>query len=245
MVIDEKTGLERWAILEEEMKRFDRPISLPQTLAEGTSSLRQAKRDVIHIVRNCYKTRDEEISDRIKELEKSVSPDAGRRIKQLKNIRQAEGKKQIFKKLAALRRTNVRQGVTRIEIPMHPDDDPKTCTEWNTIDIPLDILRLLQERNRKHFGQAQGTPFTIPPLSDQLGYSSSDSLYADQILKGQYNADEFVPSVKQLLRHLRQTEAMASYPVNPSISMEEFEGKIKAWRESTTTSPCSGLHLGH
>jgi hypothetical protein len=30
----------------------------------------------------------------------------------------------------------------------------------------------------------------------------------------------------------------------PTVSMEEFKGKISAWRESTTTSP-SGMHLGH
>ena len=37
---------------------------------------------------------------------------------------------------------------------------------------------------------------------------------------------------------------MASIQTYPTISLQEFEGKIRAWRESTTTSP-SGLHLGH
>ena len=31
---------------------------------------------------------------------------------------------------------------------------------------------------------------------------------------------------------------------HPTISFEDFRGKINAWRESTTTSP-SGMHLGH
>jgi hypothetical protein len=40
------------------------------------------------------------------------------------------------------------------------------------IDVPTDILNQLQQRNQKHFGQAKGTPFTIPPLSDDLGFTS-------------------------------------------------------------------------
>lgn len=238
-----RTGLDQTDMLEHEMSRMT-TISLPNTLKQGSHLLRQAKRDVKRIVRNCYKTREEEIGDRIKELDKSDTPDAHQQIKRLKQIKQAENRKQIFRKLTALRSPNIRQGVTRIEIPAHPDHDPKTCSDWQTVDVPHDILRLLQERNRKHFGQAQGTPFTTPPLSEQLGYSSADSPFAEQILRGQYDLDDFTPSVAQLLSHLRQTEEMASHPNRPTISMEEFEGKIKSWRESTTTSP-SGLHLGH
>ena len=51
-------------------------------------------------------------------------------------------------------------GITRIEIPTDPNDDPKKCTEWQTIDVPTDILYHLQTRNRQHFGQARNTPFT-------------------------------------------------------------------------------------
>ena len=37
---------------------------------------------------------------------------------------------------------------------------------------------------------------------------------------------------------------MATHMGHPTISEDEFVGKLKVWRESTSTSP-SGLHLGH
>ncbi|KAI2503136.1 hypothetical protein MHU86_11327 [Fragilaria crotonensis] len=239
-----RTGLAQWINLEQEASQLNTPLLLPTTVAEGSAQLRRAKQEVRNIVQNCYKTRDEEIRERIKELEKSQDPTEKKQLRRLNNIKKAEDKQQIFKKLAALRRTNLRQGVVRLEIPIHPDQDPKGCTEWQTIDVPQEILALLQARNRKHFGQAHGTPFASPPLSDQLGYTSADTVHAEQILKGEYNATEFAPSVAQLLRHLKQTEEMSSHPSCPRVSKAAFEGKIKSWRESTTTSP-SGLHLGH
>ena len=33
-------------------------------------------------------------------------------------------------------------------------------------------------------------------------------------------------------------------PISPTITEDDFRGKLQAWRETTTTSP-SGLHLGH
>ena len=47
-----------------------------------------------------------------------------------------------------------------------------------------------------------------------------------------------------LLEHLNQTSEMANHRGQPTISEDEFIGKLKVWRESTSTSP-SGLHLGH
>ncbi len=63
-----------------------------------------------------------------------------------------------------------RKGVTSIEIPKHPEEDPKSCTEWVQVDVPTEVLKHLQRRNQAHFGQAKGTPYTISPLVDQLGY---------------------------------------------------------------------------
>ena len=37
---------------------------------------------------------------------------------------------------------------------------------------------------------------------------------------------------------------MATHLGHPTISEDEFRGKLNVWRESTSTSP-SGLHLGY
>jgi hypothetical protein len=75
----------------------------------------------------------------------------------LRRLQKAEDLKQLFRKLKALR-TDQRQGVTRVEIPLHPGTDPKSCTEWRQIDVPTEVLFHLQQRNRNHFGQACGSP---------------------------------------------------------------------------------------
>jgi hypothetical protein len=41
--------------------------------------------------------------------------------------------------------------------------------------------------NHVHFGQAQGTPFTVPPLSEDLTFDGATSS-ADMILEGNYDS---------------------------------------------------------
>ena len=46
------------------------------------------------------------------------------------------------------------------------------------------------------------------------------------------------------MQFLNRTADIEQLKVEPTISEKEFSGKLRAWRESTSTSP-SGLHLGH
>ena len=144
----------------------------------------------------------------------------------LRRLKKAEDIKQLFRKIKQVRSKNNRRGVTRIEIPLHPTDDHKACTEWTQIEVPTDILRLLQERNRAHFGQAQGTPFTIPPLVDELGFRR-DGPISDEILQGEYPVEYLNDNVRLLIKHLEQVHEMAAAPEYPTISDEEFIGKLQ------------------
>ena len=101
----------------------------------------------------------------------------------------------------------------------------------------------LCERNRRHFGQANGSPFTVPPLSTQLGYDSQTET-AEQILQGEYQYSGGDSNVQLLLKYLNYTEDIEQLKVETTISEEDFRGKMSEWRESMSTSP-SGLHLGH
>jgi hypothetical protein len=150
----------------------------------------------------------------------------------------------MFDKLKSVKIKGQKQGVTRLEIPQHPDSDPKTCTEWRTIEeVPTEIVEQLQKRNQNHFSQARGTPFTIDPLWTHLGFNGN-YYHSDRILDGSYSTDNLADPVLILIQHLKISNEMASIQTYPTISLQEFEGKIRAWRESTMTSP-SGLHLGH
>ena len=119
--------------------------------------------------------------------------------------------------------------------------DPKTATHWTTVTSPREIEYYLLLRNRQHFGQAQGTPLTIPPLSTELDWSAS-SLASELILQGHYVHPPGISELcKDVLRYCRQRDA--SPLIGPTLSLESFWGKIRKWREATTTSP-SGRHLG-
>jgi hypothetical protein len=83
----------------------------------------------------------------------------------------------------------------------------------------------------------------VPPLSDDLGFLGQ-SKSADDILNGEYSTNGLDDNVSILLKHLKQTEAIAPMQKSPTITKDEFIEKLKIWRETTTTSP-SGLHLGH
>ena len=53
-------------------------------------------------------------------------------------------------------------------------------------------------------------------------------------------------SVTFILQHMTQeVHKIQQDPSRPTITDQEFEDKLLVWTESTTTSPSSGIHLGH
>jgi hypothetical protein len=154
----------------------------------------------------------------------------------------AEEIKAVFKKLKIMKSGNTStRGINRIEIPSVEGVDPATCSDWKTVDLPNDIVKHLMARNRHHFGQAQGTPFTVPPLSDQLQFEGNTDI-AESIINGDYDisqVDEITGIVIKNLEEYTQESYQSEY-----ISEVEFSEKIRNWPEKTTTSP-SGIDLGH
>lgn len=216
----------------------------PTTRQESNQRLRLGKQVVLALVKTSFERRDSERNQRIKELETSITGGEKVQAKILRRIRKAEALKKVFGKIRNLRNPHLRQGLTRIEIPIHQGEDPRSCVEWKQIDVPTEVLFHLQQRNREHFGQAQGTPFTINPLAEELGFQGNGVAAVD-ILKGTYSAPyNMDPNVALLLSHLQQTEQMAALESQPTISEEDYVSKLLVWTESTTMSP-SGLHLGH
>eukprot|EP00957_Ditylum_brightwellii_P147272 11214284-Ditylum_brightwellii.AAC.1 len=47
-------------------------------------------------------------------------------------------------------------------------DNPKEAHHWRTVEKPQEIAFYLKFRNKLHFGQAKGTPFTVPPLDEEF-----------------------------------------------------------------------------
>jgi hypothetical protein len=217
-------------------------MELPRTKQECCNRLRDAKRDVKELVAASYQQCDRERKQRILQLAMSGMARDATQARLLQRLQKAEEVKALMSTIRNARTRNQRRGVTSIEIPIHPDSDPKTCTEWQIVEVPTDVITHLQNRNRLHFRQAHGTPFTVPPLSSELGFCG-DAPGTKAILEGRMDATRHSKHV-QLLKHLTQIDEIAQHPNYPTISEADFVGKLKVWKESTMTSP-SGLHLGH
>ena len=238
-----KTNIDHSQVLQQDIAKLLEPLDLPTTKTDCNRRLNEAKKSAVDIVINSYFHRDQERQQKIECLEATQTKVDLASAKRLRRMKKAEDVKQLFEKIRYVRMATNSRGVTRLEIPLNPMDDPKECTEWQMIDVPSEILQVLHERNCAHFGQAQGTPFTVPPLSNDLGFRG-DGPASTEILEGCYDASQLNDNVQLLLKHLRQVQTLVELPSFPTISDEEFCGKIRSWAESTTTSP-SGLHLGH
>ena len=238
-----RTGIANEDIVQSEWSDIGNGEILPMSTRECSTLLRKTKKEIMEIVSQSFQRREQERQQLIESLMKSGKPRECEQAKRLRNLEKSEAIKQLFGKLKSLRLVRQKSGVSCIEIPSPPTADPKTCTNWIQIDIPDEIVFHLTERNRRHFGQAAGSPFTIPPLSTQLGYDAQSET-AEQILRGEYRDEGTDSNVQLLLQYLNFTADTEQLQVEASISEAEFCGKIRAWRESTSTSP-SGLHLGH
>jgi hypothetical protein len=111
-----------------------------------------------------------------------------------------------------------------------------------SVDVPGSIVYYLLLRNFKHFGQAQGTPFTEPPFSTQIDWEAS-SCQAELILNGDYDSSEIEDLTKLLINHCRNVIPLDK--LLAIITEAEFISRFKTQNERTSTSSPSGLHLGH
>jgi hypothetical protein len=93
-------------------------------------------------------------------------------------------------------------------------------------------------RNRIHFGQAKGTPFTTPTFTHEIDWQALSNT-AELILHGEYDASELSDLQAFLLQHCKcpQLDSLSQYTTEA-----EFISKFKTWSERTSTSP-SGIHL--
>ena len=239
-----RTGLDHFHIILRDLEAHGIDMSLPNSKSQCNLMMRATQAEIDKIIADSYKKRDQELDEKIQELDQSMRKADKDHARLLRRLKRNEKVKRVCDKIIAARTKGQPHGVTRLEIPSTPSADPKTCIDWQTIDIPTEIVAHLQQRNCQHFSQAHGTPFTIDPLACDLGFCG-DSPTADTILSGRYpNCSEQSEHVNLLLQHLRITHEIASIESYPTVTLEEFQGKIKVWRESTTTSP-SGMHLGH
>ena len=230
--------------LVEQLGQFCPEWEIQRNKQQCRLQLQKYRTAVDTIVKTSFSQRESELQTKISTLAMSPLPKDCNHGRSLRQMLACEKKCQVFKKLKAMRKSGDTAGLTRIEIPLDPGVDPRQSTNWQLIDIPSEVLHHLQERNRRHFGQAYGTPFTVSPLAEDLGFRG-DTTSAAEILDGRYSPSAALqPAVKLLIQHLARAVDSGPQVDMAAISLDEFKGKLKVWRETTSTSP-SGQHLGH
>ena len=131
-------------------------------------------------------------------------------------------------------------GIQSLLVPTGEVDNEGQPTYERLVDQQQIEQRLL-ERNRQHFAQAKGTPFTTSPLYSLFGWHGTGK-YADKVLNGKLDIDalDTTQATKSILRRLKRDENQQE--IDTYVSGEDFYQGFKNWREDTSTSP-SGQDL--
>ena len=224
----------------------DLPREYPNSIPEIKQRQRNAIQKLKDIQQRAQAIRNEHLQHKV-EMYKTMGTTGKAKIVQ--RLIRAENQKKVYSKIRYLRnQDDIITGLSKLKIPRHAsitDTDtlknlPDSPDHWETISIPSEIERLLLERNQAHFGQAEGTPLTRPPFTADIGYKA-DGYAADLILNGQTDYRTINAATQLLVTHLQsRTTAL----LDGNVTNEDVLGKLKNWKESTTTSP-SGIHLGH
>eukprot|EP00957_Ditylum_brightwellii_P207545 15353454-Ditylum_brightwellii.AAC.1 len=119
--------------------------------------------------------------------------------------------------------------------------DPKKSSTWRKLELPEEILHYLKACNRHHFGQAHGTPFTVPPLSQIFDWAANSAI-SKLVLKGECSNEELSELQQLLLKHCKAENY--DQLVGMEITRKVWKRKVTEWRESTTTASL-GQNLGH
>jgi hypothetical protein len=165
-----------------------------------------------------------------------------------------------YKQIKQVVRPNSGGGLQRVDVPKKDAEGnairDEAGEEVREVLLEVDgIHKAILERNKKHFHQADETPFAGGAenmvLYDLIGYTGM-SQAAKDVVDGTFLSkygDELgsiLPETGQVIRELSMPEEIKvlGKKIDTKISEEDFISGFKSWKESTSTSP-SDRHLGH
>jgi hypothetical protein len=174
-----------------------------------TLLLTQAPVDIRTHLLNHQQTRLEELTDH---LAQERAADNTTKAKIIEEILQDETRDSTFAMFRAIQNLNSKTGITRLQIPPPwPTQQDPTMGDWTNakawdkakqpfreVNLPSELEYFLIQRNRRHFGQAEGTTFTQPPFSTSFNWQA-DTNTADLIQEGEYDTSTELNDVTALL----------------------------------------------
>jgi hypothetical protein len=133
--------------------------------------------------------------------------------------------------------------VTTTEQFIHPATGELTShSAIEVIDTKVELEARILARNKKHFAQAQGTPFTEQPLLFMTPATDVTELFDAEGHPLQLPDRTFKETIT-VLAILRDAFADRPPEVEATVSFDAFIASFLHWNEQTSTSP-SGRHLG-
>ena len=234
-----RIGMDSRHKLDRLLAKYKDHIDIPDGIGDVKQQLTAAQTNLRQVRKEAANHRKSMLAENITSAKNQKDP-----IKQkaADRIAKAEAMKDLHAKLRFISSDGEpNQGLTRVEVPKDPNQDPKTCTDWMVVDTPEEITRFLLQRNKNHFGQAQGTPFTISPFNVQVDFGATTES-CELMLSGDYTTEDADDLTALVVQHFQVVTEMDSLP--QSMTEKEMLDKYHAWPESTMTSP-SGCHLGN
>jgi hypothetical protein len=210
-------------------------IPLDSTLDQARAGLKAATTGLSQCRKRATELRIEFLDARI---EAAAIAEDSTVEKMLKQIKHREAQTKCFRKLSyVLKPAGSKGGVTKVEVVI----DGQTVAYTEKTEVEQET----QARNKRHFNQAAGSPFTIFPLSE-VGVSATNfkTTRLPDGTRVKMPADTFLETETILDLLQRKKPGATPAKISSRISLDDFTSAIKAWKERTSTSP-SGRHLGH
>jgi hypothetical protein len=160
----------------------------------------------------------------------------------IKNIDRQLADKRRYRHIARANKPISQANLTKVEIVtecthLHPKTGKIiTFKTVKTGDTRKALETAIIERNKRHFAQAHGTPFTCDPFS-RIGSSNGHDVYTDKDGQEiQVPEDSFIET-KAVLELLRERQCHPGAHLSEEVSLDEFISGFLHWKEQTYNSP--------
>ena len=160
----------------------------PLNQTHTQSLLRKAQQHLRQVKLKARELRDQHLEDRVAlaNLQGNTT-----KAKAVTHIKRVEALKKMHHNIRSITRERQQRSFTQLIIPHENDQLVLTSAE--------EMIPYLLRRNRAHFGQAQGKPFTVPPLNTVNTIQQARDMPPDVQIPEAANA------ILQYLTHMLET----------------------------------------
>ena len=217
-------------------KLQDKP-AFNNDLAFAKGQLRSSAKELYKIRNNAAVHRQRHLEERAR-LAASASDSSTESI--LRRIIQAENTKAAYAKLRYYLKPNQSGPIGEIDVL---EADGYTVHVSN----PIEVFQRIIERDKLHYSQAQGTPFTEEPFASLFNLAGNTPAINAFLRSGQLPPDllsstPVYPETIKLINEMRPPPLRLPI-IDITITADDYRIFFKKWKESTTTS--DRRHLGH